>query len=92
MSTVGLEAMLLDKPVITFDPIGTMNPYAETDAVIGVRKENDLVAAIKGALYDPEVRRKLSEARRKFVYEYAYLQDGKASQRVANLIEKMIGY
>ena len=91
-STVGLEAMLFDKPVITFNPIGTLNsnPYAGTDAVIKVYKKEHLAPAIKDALYNKEIQRKLAEARHRFVYEYAYLQDGKASQRIVNLIKQML--
>jgi len=33
---------------------------------------------------------KLAEARKKFVFEHAYIQDRKASERVVNLIEEMI--
>jgi hypothetical protein len=91
-STVGLEAMLLDKPVITFSSIEALdlNPYVATGSVIEVHKEEDLVPAIKDALYNKDVQRRLADARKRFVYECAYLQDGKASQRVANLIEQMI--
>jgi UDP-N-acetylglucosamine 2-epimerase len=91
-STVGLEGMLFDKPVIIFSPMKTLelNRYAGSGAALEVYEEENLVPAIKGALYDKEVRRKLAEARNRFIYEYAYLQDGKASQRVANLIEQMI--
>jgi hypothetical protein len=91
-STVGLEAMLFDKPVITFDPMKTseLNPYAGTGAVLEVYEEKDLVPAIKDALYNKKVQERLAEARKRFVYEYAYLRDGKAALRVAKLIEQMI--
>lgn len=91
-STVGLEGMLFDIPVITFDPTKTLelNRYAGSGAALEVYQEENLVPAIKGALYDKEIREKLAEARKKFVYECAYLKDGKASQRVAKLIEQII--
>lgn len=96
-STVGLEAMILDKPVITMDLTGRVVPhhaykrlYVESGAAIGVYTEKDLIPAIRDALYNEEVRKKLAEERRKFVYEYVYKQDGEASKRVADLIMRMI--
>jgi hypothetical protein len=96
-STVGLEAMIMDKPVITMDLTGRVVPhhvskrlYAKSGAAIAIYNEEDLIPAIKDALYNGEVRKNLAEARKKFVYEYAYKQDGPASKRVADLIIRMI--
>lgn len=96
-STVGLEAMILDKPVITMDLTGRVVPhhaykklYVESGAAICVYTEKDLIPAIRDALYNEEVRKKLAEERRKFVYEYVYKQDGEASKRVADLIMQVI--
>ena len=91
-STVALEAMIFDKTVITINLTGKPDlfPYAESGAAIGVYKEEDLVQAIRDALYNEATRKKLKEARKKFVYEHAYIQDGKASKRVANLIIQLI--
>lgn len=91
-STVGIEAMILDKPVITLNFSGEPEdvPYAGSGAALGVYKEEDLVINIKKALYDKEAREKLKKAREKFVYERAYLQDGKATERFCDLIEGMI--
>lgn len=91
-STVALEAMIFDKPVITINLTGKPDlfPYAESGAAIGVYKGEDLVPAISDALYNEAIRKRLAEARKKFVYEYAYLQDGKASKGVADLIIQLI--
>jgi glycosyltransferase involved in cell wall biosynthesis len=91
-STVALEAMIFDKPVITINLTGKpdLMPYAKSGAAIGVYKEEDLVPAIRDALYSEVTRKKLKEARKKFVYEHAYIQDGKASERVANLIIQLM--
>jgi CDP-glycerol glycerophosphotransferase (TagB/SpsB family) len=91
-STVGLDAMLFGKDVTTVNMLGPKDPlgYAESGAAIGVYKEDDLVHAIENALYNEEVRRKLAEARKKFIYEHAYKQDGKASKRVVDLVMQMI--
>jgi hypothetical protein len=91
-STVALEAILFEKPVITFSPdlgLGS-SAYAETESIINVDKKAELVRAIRDALYDRDVRGKLALARKQAIYQYAYCQDGKASQRVAQLIEVMV--
>lgn len=90
-STTALEAMILDKPVITINLMNMPDriPYAKSGAAIGVYREEDLAPAIKRAMYDEETRKKLETGRKKFVYEQAYLVDGKASSRVADLIKIM---
>ena len=91
-STTGLEAMILDKNVIIMNLIDEQHiiPYVESGAALGVYKEEDLIINIKNTLYDKEIKEKLKKAREKFVYEHAYLQDGKATERVCDLIEDMI--
>ena len=89
---VGLEALLFDKPVVTFSPGGQtyLDPYENIDAVIRVYRMEDLRSSIKDALYSTEIREKLAEARSKALYDNLYLQDGNASGRVADLIRQMI--
>lgn len=91
-STVGLEAIILDKPVITINLTNKPDsyPYAESGAALGVYKPEDISNAIKKVLYDPEVGMALKKCRKKFVYEHAYKMDGLASRRVADLIEGMM--
>jgi UDP-N-acetylglucosamine 2-epimerase len=91
-STVGLEAMLFDKPVITLNSVlnNFFNPYAETGAVIEINDEENLVPAITAALNDEKIRLRLKEGRERYVYDYAYAQDGEAGKRVAVLIQQMI--
>ena len=91
-STTLLEAMAFDKPVIVAnlfqapDYVG----YVASGAAIGVERGEDLASAIHSALYNEEVRARLAENRKKFLYDYAYVQDGQASKRVADLITGMI--
>jgi len=91
-STVALEAMLLDKPVITMNLSKQPDffPYAESGAALGVYQEADLAPAMKRALYDPKIRNELEQNRKRFVEEHAYKLDGQASQRVADLINQLI--
>ena len=91
-STTALEAMMLDKPVITINLTGEPDkmPYAESGAAIGVYKKEDLSPAIKNIFKDEQVKRDLALNRKRFVHEHAYKVDGQASYRVVKLIEKMI--
>lgn len=87
-STTGLEAMLFKKPVIwlILSRLKGAVPYIESNAAFGVYNEKYLKDAIENAIGDSEVQKHM----KKFVYDYAYKQDGKASERVVNLIIQMI--
>jgi hypothetical protein len=61
-------------------------PYAEKGVALGIYRKDDVAPTIQNALQNEEVRERLGKAQEKFVYEYAYVQDGKASERVADLI------
>jgi len=91
-STTALEAMILEKPVITINLSGLPDkiPYSKSGAAIGVYDEQELLPAIESILYDENVRKELSIKRNKFVYEQTYKQDGNASKRVVKLIDQMI--
>lgn len=90
-STTALEAMMLDKPVITINLTGEADrmPYAKSGAAIGVYDEQDLLPALESILHDENVRKELSMNRDKFVYDQTYKQDGNASKRVVKLINQM---
>jgi CDP-glycerol glycerophosphotransferase (TagB/SpsB family) len=90
-STVGLEAMLFDKPVIVVNFTGrpSVMGYAESGAALGVYKEENLAPAIRKALYDPLVRKELEQNRKKFIEKHVYKRDGQASKRVAELIVRL---
>lgn len=88
-STVALEAMIFDKPVIIFNLMKRQDrvPYAGKGAAIAVYKDEDLVPAIKKALTDGEIKSQLKIGRDRFIGEYAYKLDGKAGERISNLIK-----
>jgi len=92
-STVGLEAMILDKPVLVVDFATQLEkiPYVSSGAALSAHKPEEIALAVKEILGNEQVRQNLSEARKRFVHEYAYIQDGKASKRVAELIGQMMG-
>lgn len=90
-STVITEATILGKPSVTLN-IGKKEdptPYYR-DITLRIYREENLVSAIKEALYNEKTIDNLKKAGKKFAYQHAYKQDGKATERVASLIEEMI--
>ncbi len=90
-STVALEAIILDKPVIII-----RLRKCEHDTVYkrypapNVWRKEDIVPAIKSVLEDAELRRRLAEERARFLSEKGeYLVDGKSMERIINLIYRM---
>ena len=91
-SNTVIEAAILDKPSITMNFLEEEDTthYSESGAVLTVFKEEDLIININKILYDEETQEKLKNAREKFVYGHVYGGDGKATERVVNLIEDMV--
>ena len=91
-STVAIEAMLFDKPIVTlnFTTAPDRMPYAKLGAALGVYKPEDLTNSIKLVLEDKKTQEKLKKSRDSFTYDYAYKQDGKATERVISLIKSLI--
>lgn len=92
-STVALEAMILDKPVLTIDAgVGTV-PHLEETPFTGTVIA-DINSDIEKAITDALNNRKYKEIRRKTVKKFCYKIDGKSSQRLAreiyNLIERKV--
>lgn len=91
-STIIIEAAILEKDIAIVDFSGTVSStnYIKSGVAIAIYKEEEFLPTIKDMLYRKESKKKLAEFRKKFVYEHAYIQDGKASKRVADLIMQMI--
>ena len=84
--------MIMGKPVIIVDfkedPCSM--PFVSSGAAIGVHDPEELAGAIEKVVYDPKVKEQYRETRDKCLYYHAYIQDGQASKRVADLITQMI--
>ncbi len=88
-STTGLEAMMLDKPVIALTFPLKKNPMFEnTKAVINVKKPKHFETALKSVLTKKEIQKKLKKGRKRFVYNHVYKLDGKAAKRVSKIVER----
>jgi hypothetical protein len=98
ISTTIMQSLLLDKPVVMIDIKETSYfpteheyiPYVTNGVAFGIYHGKDYDPVIKDALYNLEKRKNLANNRKEFMYHHAYLQDGKASERVADLILSMI--
>jgi CDP-glycerol glycerophosphotransferase (TagB/SpsB family) len=88
-SRTAMEAVALNKPVIILNLSGEPDPveYVKEGVAFGVYKEEDLKPAIEKLLRDDS---ELEKNRRSYIEKYLYKIDGKATERVVNLIEKMI--
>ncbi len=89
-STVGLEAMILGRPVLfvpTYEGIEEI-PYVASKAARGASHPEEIASAAAKTLNE-DSQRDVERRRNAFVQDYAFLQDGKASDRVAQLIWRM---
>jgi len=84
-STTGLEAMLFEKPVIIIGSEDEVDCYTSHIMSIGVTDFDELNSVIKDILYGKTFKN-LFQLRDKLVYQSNYLNDGKASKRIAKLI------
>ena len=93
ISTTALEALYLEKPVILLDACGVKQPipYVPSGAALEARTAADLTLRLKEALYDESVRARLAQARRAFVPRHLDIADGRASERVAELVRTLAG-
>lgn len=92
-STVGHEAIAMGRPLIqvtisTTEPFYV--PYAEFGAALKVSDIAELGKTIEKALWDPVTLRRLEEGRANYATHFAHGLDGRASERVVDLIDQMI--
>ena len=83
-STVGAEAALFDKPLMTMNFSGKPFSvrYADEGIAIEVTKKEDVFPTLKRILYEPDTIQYLAKGRKKFIERYAYKLDGKSGERV----------
>jgi UDP-N-acetylglucosamine 2-epimerase len=88
-STTAMEAIALNKPVIVLNLSGEPDvvDYVEQGVALGVYKEDDLKPAIEKLLKDDA---ELAKNRGRYIEKYLYKIDGKATERVVNLIMQTI--
>lgn len=88
-STTAMEAIALDKPVVVLNLSGEPDvvDYVPEGVALGVYREEDLKPALLTLLKDSS---ELAENRKNYIEKYLYKIDGKASERVVNVMETLI--
>ncbi len=93
LSTVALEAALLERPVLTINLGDEPDPYPFVDNGLsaGAYSEVEASELFARLLYDAAFAAQLRERQRRFRAENPDLVDGKAVERVVDVIEQMVG-
>jgi hypothetical protein len=88
-STTAIEAIAMNKPVIVLNLSNEPDPveYINEGVAKGVYREEDIGPAIKGLLEDDS---DLAAYRMAYINKYLYKIDGKATQRVMDIIYCML--
>ena len=89
-STVGTEAINLNKPLIILDPLHQdIMGYIEENVAVKTTNEEEVRSSIKGILN--ETIQIDQESLEKFITKYSYRNDGKAYLRYFEFIEETFG-
>jgi len=90
-SSVINESLILDKPVLMLkylkNDFGI--PYEKYGALLSTELTDDIDSKINQILFDHETREKLSFGRKKYL-ESAFAHQGNASNKIIQLIEKLV--
>ena len=90
-STAGLDAVLLGKDIINVNLIIKAQPdYVKRGTTLAVYTESELAPAIQRILNDEATRVNLRKAREKFIKNNFPTFDGKATERIMELISQML--
>ncbi|MCK9615625.1 MAG: CDP-glycerol glycerophosphotransferase family protein [Candidatus Omnitrophica bacterium] len=91
-STVGMDAIFANKPLITLNLSGTFDkmPYAEKGAAIGVASETELSVAISNCLSGSSTFYKLAQGRGKFSEDYNTIGSKTAAENILDLIYELL--
>lgn len=96
-STADIEGLMLDKNVIVIDGLirGAPAEIQKKDkyrkAVLNLDKNSHLARAITKVLYNKDLQKKLKRERENYLRDSFYRIDGKAHERVADLIARLKG-
>jgi hypothetical protein len=88
-STTAFEAMILDKPVVIVNLFSKSDvmPFVSSGSAFGAYDGESIPNVVYNALTNKKLYKSMERNRKKFIYENCYKTDGKASERVAKLIE-----
>lgn len=89
-STVMLEALMMDKPVIQVNLVENYDFFGRLrgKAFLHAKNELELKDAIAKSLYSQSTIRKMRGIRKKFIRDYYYAIDGKSTGRFLNILNQ----
>lgn len=92
LSTAGLEAMLFGKPLIVLNLTGEKDivKYAISGAAAGVYERRNIKPVIDEMLTKGKLYEKIQKIASSFVMKNAFNIDGKATERISEVIRKLI--
>ncbi len=88
-STVGHEAILMDRPLIQIPPgpkEGPIISFAEEGGALEASSLEEVPTLIRTALFDPITRDRLQQGRQAYIGRHVHALDGQSSHRVAELV------
>lgn len=90
-SNVGLEAAILDRPVLSVNFTGEPDffPFVERGIAAGAYSEAEVEQQVTRLLNDPVAIAELRERRQAYLRENPQLTDGRATERVVDFIRSM---
>jgi predicted glycosyltransferase len=94
-STTAYEAVLMNKNVILLNSNSNFNPvdfwdFKRYGVAICADSPQKLEGYIRKALFDPETISCLNAKRKEYIFDHAYRIDGKATERVREVISRFI--
>ena len=91
-STVSLEAILFNKPVIlmNFSEKDNIVPFADNYGIIELKEKNKLVHSISNILKSSRQSFYSSINKRKIIKDFCYKFDGHSTDRIIKVIKKIL--
>lgn len=86
-SLSAVEALVLGRPVVVLNAPSNLHALVEQGVALGVPAGDDPREALRRALHDEGTRNDLAAARVRYVSDEAMGVDGKATERIAALVE-----
>jgi glycosyltransferase involved in cell wall biosynthesis len=90
-SLSAVEALVLGRPVVVLEMPTHLRDLVEAGVAVGVAAGADPGPALWSVLRDPDTRAQLDEARERYLTELALGVDGRATERILNLVREMAG-
>lgn len=89
-STVGVEAMIFRKPLITIEGYKYSMEYAEQGASLGIMDSEEMATAIKDISEQPDIRDQLFKNSARYLAFHLYKIDGNVCERIISEGDKLI--